>query len=649
MTQMSYGPLSRMFPKASVELKFGIERHNFPLESNGDGKDEIHYSNAWIEVRGRHEALIDGSRYDLRLRNVSSKSIRITRLKFPAEEGLGRFLTGFTPSHVAFLRNGYQSWSTTRSYRISEKPLRPFLKLVSLATSNMANLPSNTPGNLSSEMYSVITDLIDGRSILVGQEPPFDQFFYIRLNVKRRGVSFFELIYDFGRQMLEPGESLALDGIVFLSGLRPEVEQSYFQGIRERTGYEPPSRNHRGWASWYQYHDNITPDILYRNIEAIRSHNLGFDFFLVDDGWQAAMGDWLDQSPAFKGKMREIADTVRAAGMRPGLWLAPFSVAGNSELFRLHPEYVLKNEYGKPLKAGYNPTWQCFYYGLDVTHPRFAEYLREVIRVAVNEWGFEYLKCDFLFSACLHGAAHHELRLSRSMVLKSGMRLIREESGENAVILGCGMPLSAGIGLVDTMRVGPDTGDFWIKLSGRLLRTGAMIGARNSLRNFMVRSPMHKRLWLNDPDCVMVRDVNTRLKPAERTAQMDAIAVSGGLLTYSDDFSALSQRAFQDIALIDSVSKECFHGRAIAIDAMNGEMPEIFFNTAGYVVFFNFHAGAQRCFDISTLRRYCKGLKILKDVRSGERLSPWGNDLDLGRMPRNGSRLFRIEKDKDPG
>ena len=600
MKQVKYGSLSRMFPRASVELKFGIERHTFPLEAKGSDDDEIHYSNDWIELKGRHEPLDDGSHYQLRLRNLSQKSIRITRLKFPAEGGLGRFLEGFTPSHVAFLRNGYQSWSTARSYRISDKPLRPLLKLVSLTTSNMANLPSNTPGDLSSEMYSVITDLVDGRSMLVGQEPPFDQFFYIRLNVRRHGGgSFFELIYDFGRQMIEPSESFALDGIVFLSGSRPEVEQSYFQGIRERIRYKPPLRNHRGWSSWYQYHNKIDPDILYRNIEAIRSRKLGFDFFLVDDGWQAAVGDWLEQSPAFKGRMREIADKVRSAGMRPGLWFAPFTAARNSELFRLHPEYLLKDEYGKLLKSGYNPTWKCFYYGLDITHPRFAEYLREVIRIVVKEWGFEYLKCDFLFSACLRGAAHHELRLSRSMVLKSGMRLIREEAGEDVVIMSCGMPLSAGIGLVDTMRVGPDTGDFWIKLSGKLLRTGAMVGTRNSLRNFMVRSPMHKRLWLNDPDCVMVRDTGTRLTPAERTTQMDAIAVSGGLLTYSDDFTALSERSFRDLALINSVSKECFQGRAIAIDAMNGEMPEIFFNTAGYVAFFNFHAGARQQFDIS--------------------------------------------------
>ncbi|HET7839445.1 MAG TPA: glycoside hydrolase family 36 protein [Rectinemataceae bacterium] len=638
------GALARMFPKASVELKFGIERRSFPLVAEDSSDGGILYRNEWIELRGEMQSLPDGSRYRLHLRSLSRKSIRITRLRFPAEGGIGPFLEGFHPTRVAFLRNGYQSWSTARSYRISEKPLRPRLGLVSLATSNMANLPSNTAGELSSERYSVITDLTDGSSMLVGQEPPFDQFFYIALNVDKRGGSFFELSYDFGRQMMNPGERLDLDGIVFLYGTRPKVEQSYFHMIREETGYKAPTSNLRGWCSWYQYYDRITPDILYRNLEALKRRGLGFDFFQIDDGWQAAVGDWLEQSPPFKGRMKELADAIRAAGMRPGLWFAPFAAASDSELFRLHPEYVLKTEYGRFLKAGYNPIWKGYYYGLDATHPRYAEYLREVVHTIVDEWGFDYLKCDFLFSACLRGGAHHELAISRSRILKEGMALIREEAGREAVIIGCGMPISAGIGMVDAMRVGPDTGDFWIKLAGKLLRTGAMVGARNSIRNFMVRSPMHKRLWLNDPDCVMIRDTDTRLKDPERYAQMDAIALSGGILMYSDDFSRLSERAFRDMALIDEVSDACFQGQAIAVDVMEKELPEIYYNTSGHVGFFNFRGRARRRFDLGRLRDYEPGLSALLDLRTGERLRPSGGVLDLGLMPRHGSRLFRIER-----
>lgn len=646
MAYASYGTLSGMFPEARIELKFGIERRGYTLHAVPAEGDGISYENDIVRLEGERRELEGGFRYDLRLTNLSKKSIRVTRLHFPAEGGLGAFLGDFDPRKVAFLRNGYQSWSTARSYKLSDKPLRPRLRMVSLASSNMANLPSNTPGMLSSEMYSVITDLSDGRSMLIGQEPPFDQFFYIVLNVdKRRGRSFFELIFDFGRQMVEGGRTIKLDGFILIAGTRSEVEQSYFHGIREGIGYKPPERNLKGWCSWYQYYQKITPEILYANIKAIKECGTPFDFFQIDDGWQANVGDWLEEAPAFRGRMRELADAVRQAGMRPGLWFAPFAASATSELARLHPEYLLKNEYGKIITAGYNPIWKGYYYGLDATHPRFAEYLKETVRKVVGEWGFEYLKCDFLFAACLRGAAHHELEISRSMVLKEGMRLIRGEAGPSTVIIGCGMPLSAGIGYVDAMRVGPDTGDFWLQWAAKILRTGAMVGARNSIRNFMVRSPMHKRLWLNDPDCVMIRDTDTGLKPAERQAQMDAIALSGGILMFSDDFSTLSKRALADLSLIDSIAEDCFAGQAIAIDVMEKEMPEVYYNTAGYVGFFNFYGPSRRRFDLSALRRYESGLERLVDMRTGK-VVPAGSEIVLEGMPKRGSRLFRIEPSK---
>ncbi len=638
---------ARFFPQAKVELKFGIERRSFPLIAVDDGDDRFSYRNDWIELRGAVQQLDDGMRYTLRLVNIGRTSTRITRLRFPAEGGLGGFLEGTDPRKVAFLRNGYQSWSTTRSYRITDKPLRPRFHLVSLASSNMANLPSNSPGQLSSEMYSVIMDLESGRALLVGQETPFDQFFYVILNIDRRGKSYFELIYDFGRQLLEPGKEIELDSIVFRYGTRPFVEQSYFWALRERLGYTPPARRPSGWCSWYEYYTKLSPEALYKNLKAIAAQGPELEIFQIDDGWQTAVGDWLEPKPAFAHRMRELADAIRSAGMRPGLWFAPFSAAGDSELARLHPEYVLKNEYGRRLPAGYNPYWKGFYYGLDVTHPRFAEYLREVVRTIVEDWGFEVLKCDFLFSACLRGACHHDLSLSRAQVLKEGMRTIRQAAGADVKIMGCGMPLSAGIGLVDSMRVGPDTGDFWIKLSGKLLRTGAMIGARNSLRNFMVRSPMHKRIWLNDPDCAIIRDRGTRLSPAERRAQLDAIALSGGALMYSDDFSALSATALADLRLIDSISAQCYKGQAVAIDLMEQEIPEIYYNTSGYVAFFNFSRAGNRRYDLSVFREYEPLLAAFVDLRSGERL-PAGGTLVLPKMPRHGSRLFRIERNGDP-
>ena len=635
--------LGHVFPMANVELKFGIERKRFPLEIGESSPGKIFYRNEWIEVVGEKKSIDQGVIYSLSLTNISSKHIRVTRLRLPATDGIASFLENASLRKISFLRNGYQSWSTARTYRISEKPLRPRFKLMSLATSNMANLPSNVPGMLSSDMYTVISDLEGGSTFLVGQLPPFDQFFYIILNVNsRKRKSYFEMIYDFGRQMLDPGQEIKLDGIIIIWGSRSWAEQTYFHYIREKMSILPPEKNFRGWCSWYQYYNRITPELLYRNLKAIKDRGMDFDFFQIDDGYQRAVGDWLDQSSPFDGRMKELADAVKTAGMKPGIWIAPFSAAANSELFRYHPEYILKNESGQKLKASYNPFWKSFYYGVDVTHPRYAEYLKEFIDTIANQWGFEYLKCDFLFTAALRGAVHHDLSLSRASVLKKGMEIIRSTAGPDTKIIGCGMPLSAGIGLVDAMRVGPDTGDFWVHYAAKLVRTGSMFGVRNSMKNFMVRSPMHKRLWLNDPDCIMIRDKGTGLKPGERQSQIDAIALSGGILIYSDDFSTLSEKALADMALIDGVSEDCFAGQAIAIDVMEKELPEIYYNTSGYVGLFNFSSAMKRrSFDLSSLALYMEGPLELVDVRTGEVLPVTEKTMVTG-LPRRSSRLFRV-------
>lgn len=644
MSHRNYAKVSKIFPMAKVELKFGIERKRFSLKLSELSEDDITYSNEWIEVKSHREHHDNDTIYSLSVKNLTNRHIRITRLRFPASDGIGPFFKKLNPKNISFLRNGYQSWSTARTYRISDKPLRPRFKLMSLATSNMANLPSNIPGMLSSEMYSVMMNLESREAILVGQLPPFNQFFYIILNISTRSKnSFFELIYDFGRQLLEPGKELQLDGIIFMNGTRMEVEQTYFHKIRKKTGYSAPSSNLHGWCSWYQYYNKITPEILYKNIKAIKKIKPELDFFQIDDGYERAVGDWLVQKPVFDGKMKEIAQAVKEAGLKPGIWLAPFSAAGQSELFKMHPEYILKNESGKMIKASYNPFWKCYYYGVDVSLPHYADYLREVIDTYVNDWGFEYLKCDFLFTACLRGAVHHDLSLSRASILKSGMNIIRSVAGPETQIIGCGMPLSAGIGSVDAMRVGPDTGDYWINPTAGFVRTGCMFGVRNSMRNFMVRSPMHKRLWLNDPDCIMIRDKGTGLTPGERLAQMDAIAISGGFLLYSDDFTTLSERALRDMDLIEKVSKECYRGQAIAIDVMAREMPEIYFNTSGYLGLFNFYGRkSTRYFDLTPLKSYSRGCTTIIDLRNGERI-PISEKTTVNNMLRRGSRLFKLE------
>src|SRR4030067_657255 len=63
--------------------------------------------------------------------------------------------------------------------------------------------------------------------------------------------------------------------------------------------------------------------------------------------------------------------------------------------------------------------------------------------------------------------------------------------------------------------------------------------AVNALRNTITRFWMHTRLWLSDPDCLLLRDSETALTPDEVRTLATVIALSGGMILDSDDVTRL--------------------------------------------------------------------------------------------------------------
>src|SRR5690606_27994869 len=92
-----------------------------------------------------------------------------------------------------------------------------------------------------------------------------------------------------------------------------------------------------GWCSWYHYFHRITEADLRANLAA--AADWPFDVFQLDDGFQPAIGDWLDTNDRFPTDLAGIASAIAAEGRVPGLWLAPFVAAPDSAVARTHPEW----------------------------------------------------------------------------------------------------------------------------------------------------------------------------------------------------------------------------------------------------------------------------------------------------------------------
>jgi alpha-galactosidase len=352
---------------------------------------------------------------------------------------------------------------------------------------------------------------------------------------------------------LRPGEDCEVEPLAFWrseqDAARMAARWAAMIGDAMRARVSAPYQ--RGWCSWYHYFDAITEDALLSNLRALKDMRTKYPIEVVqlDDGYQAALGDWDRTNAKFPSGLKRIAREIREAGFTAGLWTAPFLAARDSRLMREHPDWFIRDESGGPLPAGFNSNWTTdedkFAYALDASNPAFATHLELLFETLVHDFGYDYLKLDFLFAAAAEGT-RHDPGLTRAQTLRRGLEAIRRGAGEKTFILGCGCPLGPAIGIVDGMRVGPDVAPHWGTAAGVEPGTAYAIDA------IVARSFMHRRLWLNDPDCVMLRAKETRLSADERHALAWTVAASGGMLLISDDMRLLSE---EDATLFRAIAR----------------------------------------------------------------------------------------------
>lgn len=131
------------------------------------------------------------------------------------------------------------------------------------------------------------------------------------------------------------------------------------------------------------------------------------------------------------------------------------------------------------------------------------------------------------------------LRWRQGRGVGEGLRAVPEGIGPKAFLLGCGCPLGPAAGLVDALRVSPDTGSHWA-LRHEQVAAGFDEAAPclfDALRTTLLRAPLHRRLWINDPDCLLLQSSRTGLSSWERQLAADVIAGTGDFLMLSEDLA----------------------------------------------------------------------------------------------------------------
>jgi alpha-galactosidase len=429
--------------------------------------------------------------------------------------------TTFGPADRVF-EHGYQSWTPTATRPLADAfPVEPAHNQPQMLDVDAPFLDADAPDGARSSHYLTALAGDPGSLTLAFLE---HDAYLSRFDVEPDAETRLSAVCPGDGVALAPGERrrsapLRVDATRSVA----DALDATANAVGDRMNARVPERSPTGWCTWYHYFTGVTAADVRENLDALEDWSVPVDVVQLDDGYETAFGDWRSLADGFDD-MRALRDDVADAGYRPGLWLAPFYVQADSELAAEHPEWLLTDADGDPVDAGerHGPM-----YALDTTHPGALAWLAETFETIVDDWGFSYLKLDFLYAAALPGDRHADV--TRAEAYRRGLSTIRETVGDDAFVLGCGAPQFPSVGLVDAMRVGPDTAPHWRDPDG----LASQPAHENAVRNVLNRQFCHRRLWANDPDCQLVR-ATTDLTDAERRSFAAVVALSGGANVFSD-------------------------------------------------------------------------------------------------------------------
>jgi alpha-galactosidase len=483
-------------------------------------------------------------------------------LAFRVLEG-GRADLASAPETWRFYRHGWQSWSPTLLLDCAAEDIPMAAPVIGPRTQ-----PAARAGRFVSEMMTAVVSPLSERGVVAGFVTTGEQMSQVWLD--REGGRLTAASYADGITV-PPGGRLSSEWLLLEPTASPlESMERYGDALGSIMGALPAEKIATGWCSWYCYWQGVTEGDILANLEELsrRRRELPLEYVQIDDGWQAEIGDWLTANEKFPHGLNWLVERIHERGFMAGLWLAPFLMGDKSRLWKEHPDWAIQYRPGKPFVAMQNWGQDC--YALDLTRAEVIEWLGRVFSTVCEEWGFDYVKIDFIYAGAVDGI-RHEPNVTRAQAYRRGLTAIREAVGDR-FILACGNPIGPSVGLVDGARISPDVAPYWQPAArgpddeGRRMSEPS---ALNAIRNTLNRWWMHGRLWQSDPDCLLVRDSETTLSADEVRTLATVIAMSGGMVLNSDHLTHLSGERCGWLAMLLPP-----YGRAARpVDLFEGETP----------------------------------------------------------------------------
>lgn len=173
------------------------------------------------------------------------------------------------------------------------------------------------------------------------------------------------------------------------------LSQNYHRIIRENVCHPRYLEQKRpvlinNWeATYFDFNTNKIIQL------AKQAKELGIEMLVLDDGWfgkrnddNSGLGDWFANIKKLPGGIKHIAEEVNHIGMKFGLWFEPEMVNEDSDLYRAHPDWALKDPDREPMMSRNQLV-------LDMSRADVVDYLYDSIGKILDSANIAYIKWDF--------------------------------------------------------------------------------------------------------------------------------------------------------------------------------------------------------------------------------------------------------------
>ena len=321
---------------------------------------------------------------------------------------------------------------------------------------------------------------------------------------KENGITIFA---EGENKPIKPGETVEFEKIVIEEGDNwQDMLFAYGEQIAKIQNIEPRDLvQFKGWSTWDYYGQKFTDEDIKMNVEQLQALTTDANLIQIDGGWWIHRGDYLKPRSDISGGMKGVAKIITENGYTPGIHLDGFRAEKETDVYKEHPDWFLKDQNGETLYEEYEKDGRMVHrIYFDYSNPGACDYIKYVLKTIREDWGFNYFKIDFM----RYGLNRDIFTMQRNTGLteiqsydpsmtsmertRSGLKAMREGIG-NAFFLGCSSVFGPTLGIVDGLRTGGDISPRMEFYASRCLQNGG---------NFY----LNKSVVQTDADYIVIRN-----------------------------------------------------------------------------------------------------------------------------------------------